>query len=392
MGAPIYTTGEFAKKANVSVRTIRYYDKQGLLKPSHISESGYRLYTDGDFARLQKILTLKYLGFSLDEIQEISMKDSDNNYVYESLKLQQKLIRSKIENLLLVEQSLQETSQIINREKEVDWQAILHLIHMISMEKSLVEQYKTGANTSVRIKLHRDFGQNREGWFPWLYRQLELSEGMNVLEVGCGNGELWKVNLRKLPGNLKILLSDISNGMIQDARKSLGSEGFTYLVFDCRQIPAPDNCFDRVTANHVMFYLKELNMTLKEIRRVLRPDGCFICSTYGNSHMKEISAIVKEFDERINLSEVPLSHIFGLENGKEILERYFSRVEQVSYEDELIVDKIEPILDYILSCHGNQQEFLQGRYEEFKQFMEEKMKKDKVFHITKDAGVFRCYP
>lgn len=60
----IYTTGEFAKKAGVSVRTIRYYDKQGILKPSFTSESGYRLYSDKDFARLQKILTLKYLGFS----------------------------------------------------------------------------------------------------------------------------------------------------------------------------------------------------------------------------------------------------------------------------------------------------------------------------------------
>lgn len=69
MEGRIYTTGEFAKKAGVSVRTIRYYDKQGMLKPSHVSQSGYRLYTDGDFARLQKILTLKYLGFSLEEIR-----------------------------------------------------------------------------------------------------------------------------------------------------------------------------------------------------------------------------------------------------------------------------------------------------------------------------------
>ena len=44
MEGVIYTTGEFARKAGVSVRTIRYYDKQGILKPSHVSESGYRLY------------------------------------------------------------------------------------------------------------------------------------------------------------------------------------------------------------------------------------------------------------------------------------------------------------------------------------------------------------
>ena len=51
-----YTSGEFAKKANVTLRTIRYYDRQGILKPSKVADNGYRLYTDADFAKLQKIL------------------------------------------------------------------------------------------------------------------------------------------------------------------------------------------------------------------------------------------------------------------------------------------------------------------------------------------------
>lgn len=63
-----YKTGEFARMANVSIRTIRYYDNQGLLKPTYINDKGYRFYTDKDFVKLQQILSLKYLGFSLDEI------------------------------------------------------------------------------------------------------------------------------------------------------------------------------------------------------------------------------------------------------------------------------------------------------------------------------------
>ena len=120
MEGVIYTTGEFARKAGVSVRTIRYYDKQGILKPSHVSESGYRLYTDGDFGKLQKILTLKYLGFSLEEIQEISMNDSDQDFVRRSLELQMDLVRKKIESLTAVEASLKEASRMIGRTKEVD--------------------------------------------------------------------------------------------------------------------------------------------------------------------------------------------------------------------------------------------------------------------------------
>ena len=49
-----YSSGQFARMADVSVRTIRFYDKQNILKPSYLSESGARFYTDSDLARLQQ--------------------------------------------------------------------------------------------------------------------------------------------------------------------------------------------------------------------------------------------------------------------------------------------------------------------------------------------------
>ena len=53
-----YTSGEFARMANVSIRTIRYYDKQNILKPSYVKPTGARFYTESDFVRLQQILLL----------------------------------------------------------------------------------------------------------------------------------------------------------------------------------------------------------------------------------------------------------------------------------------------------------------------------------------------
>lgn len=63
------TVGELAKKMGTTVRTLQYYDKEGLLSPSAESEGGRRLYTDKDMVRLHQILSLKYLGFSLDDIK-----------------------------------------------------------------------------------------------------------------------------------------------------------------------------------------------------------------------------------------------------------------------------------------------------------------------------------
>ena len=66
-----YTIGDLAKKLNIITRTIRYYDQKGLVKPSRVSESGYRLYSAKQVKQLKLIIFLKELGFSLKDIQKI---------------------------------------------------------------------------------------------------------------------------------------------------------------------------------------------------------------------------------------------------------------------------------------------------------------------------------
>ena len=107
-----YSSGEFAKKANVTVRTIRFYDKKNLLKPSYVNENGARFYTDADFARLQQILLFKYLGFSLDDIKNITVGDSDYNILINSLHLQLNLIKDKIAQMQLVKNAIEDTENI----------------------------------------------------------------------------------------------------------------------------------------------------------------------------------------------------------------------------------------------------------------------------------------
>lgn len=67
----VYYITEFAKRASISVRTLRYYEKCELLVPSIFDKSGYKLYSDEDFTSLQYILSLKFLGFSIKEIQKL---------------------------------------------------------------------------------------------------------------------------------------------------------------------------------------------------------------------------------------------------------------------------------------------------------------------------------
>lgn len=188
-----YKTGEFAKMANLSIRTIRYYDKIGLLKPSKIADNGYRMYSDKDFMKLQKILSLKYLGFSLDDIFSMTVNDSYLS-LQQSLSLQKKMIDQKIEQLQNIKLSLEKTEQFITQSQNIDWKAILDNINFNTMEQDLLEQYKNSTNINIRIKLHEKYSINPIHWFEWMFSQYHLDNGMKVLEIGCGNGELWQQN------------------------------------------------------------------------------------------------------------------------------------------------------------------------------------------------------
>lgn len=383
-----YSSGEFAHKTHITKKTLRYYDEYNIFKPSYVTDKGARFYNDNDFAKLQQIQFFKYLGFSLDDIKEMTLREVDSKTILDSFHMQLGLIEERMEQLELMKSALKDASDIIERGADADWSHMLDLVNMNEMEQKLKKQYKDASNISARINLHRDYSLNPVSWFEWIFNQCVFESGYSVLELGCGDASLWSRNAERIPANMDILLTDISYGMIRDAARNLSDNGsqFRYEVMDAHHIYKLDDSFDRIIANHVLFYCDNLDMVCSEVYRVIRPGGIFICSTYGSDHMKEISSLVKEFDDRIELSADKLYDHFGKENGKKQLQEYFSDVSWVQYDDSLYVTDYEPVVEYVLSCHGNQNRLIVDRYKEFVAFVKEKT--DKGLKITKDAGVF----
>lgn len=85
----VMKVGDLAKQTGVSVRTLHYYDEIGLLSPSHRTEAGYRLYGEDDIIRLQQIVSLRQIGFSLDQIQECLEQEQFSPYHVVQLHLSQ---------------------------------------------------------------------------------------------------------------------------------------------------------------------------------------------------------------------------------------------------------------------------------------------------------------
>lgn len=383
-----YASGKFAEMAHVTKKTLRYYDDQNILKPSFVAENGTRYYTDNDFAKLQQILFLKYLSFPLADIKELTVRGADKEFWLESLQMQTGLLDEHIEQMIVMKQSIQEAQEAILEGREVNWSDMLLLSNANEMEQKLKTQYVNSSNIAARIRLHAEYSKNTEGWFPWLYRMADIRRGERVLELGCGDGSFWMQNADRIPKNTSIMLTDISDGIIRETGKKLGnSDGrMQFAVMDAAQIDAVDGSYDVVIANHMLFYCEDLNQVFSEIRRVLKPGARMVCSTYSNRHMQEVSRLVQEFDDRIVLSADVLFDKFGKDNGAEMLSGFFSEVCWAQFEDSLTVTKPEPLISYILSCHGNQNRYIVDKYHDFYNFV--KKKTDKGFHITKDAGAF----
>ena len=125
-----YSTGQFAKLANVTERTIRYYDKIGLLKPSFVMGNGYRKYTQSDLLKLQKILSLKHMGFSLEEIFPMVLKDEN---VKESFSMQIELLNNQIAHLQGIRDSME--ALVHNEDDNINWDQIISLLQMSNIEE-----------------------------------------------------------------------------------------------------------------------------------------------------------------------------------------------------------------------------------------------------------------
>ena len=102
-----FSIGEMSKLQNVSVQTLRYYDKIGLLKPSYIDEkSRYRYYSAKHFVTLNSIKQCKAMGLSLDEIKELIENYTSFDSILNIISKQKEMIDTKIKELNTVKNNI----------------------------------------------------------------------------------------------------------------------------------------------------------------------------------------------------------------------------------------------------------------------------------------------
>jgi ubiquinone/menaquinone biosynthesis C-methylase UbiE len=190
---------------------------------------------------------------------------------------------------------------------------------------------------------------------------------------------------------MALMLTDFSEGMLTEAKQKLVNVPgkFTFALADAESLPTGPNSVHAVIANHMLYHVPHLEVALTEIHRVLKPGGTLYCTTNGSKYMVEVGEILGQFDERIDYRH-RFTLSFTLENGPELLSKYFEQVETRRYEDSLAVTNADDLIKCILSTGvaSNAVELLKGnRIEEFRKLLEEGISAEGSIRISKPSGM-----
>lgn len=143
------TIGQLAKRTETSIRTLRYYDKIGLLIPTDYKEGGHRLYSFDDLSRLQQIQSLKFIGFSLKDIADLlKTQYIEEQQLRHSISFKERELIAEQERIRQTIDQLDHMKTIISGYEKIDIKLFSFIIHSILFEEENFNEYSQ-ANGSI---------------------------------------------------------------------------------------------------------------------------------------------------------------------------------------------------------------------------------------------------
>lgn len=253
------------------------------------------------------------------------------------------------------------------------------------------DQYSNENRLNARIQIY-DYCEKKLNWREWVFDNLDFHNVNRVLELGCGNGLLWQDNIHKIPGDIHIVLSDISQGMVGAARKLLNRyrRQFEFKVANACQTPFKDSDFQMIIANHMLYHIENKEQVFSEIDRLLTDDGFGYSSTLSTRNWQEVISILAEFSKSLVVDNVETIQSFNLENGENVLSNHFNVTDNFIFQNDIIIKKAEPLILYLASCYSPKQlDVLVKNFVNFRSYLESIIKKTGEIRITNKNVLYK---
>lgn len=247
--------------------------------------------------------------------------------------------------------------------------------------------YSNAAKLDVRVAFWKKYGGDvRKQFGGGLVEGFSPRSRASILEVGCGTGEFWTILGNGFQPEWSVTLSDLSSGMLADARARLSTirSGLRFLVADVQNLPFVAGVFDAVVANYMLYHLPDVDKGIGEIARVLRADGTLYASTNGENHLREIRRLQERFSTAAVADTGTASHVstFSLENGGASLSRHFADVRAHQQANMLEVSSVDDLMLYLESFSTPMD------LEAVRRYLELEFQQKGGISITRSSGYF----
>lgn len=214
--------------------------------------------------------------------------------------------------------------------------------------------YATDEHLAIRYRTHEIYSQPQVDFHQWVIDTLHWRGDEVVLDVGAGPGRYFDLVKARTPDGY-LVAGDLSFGMVKQAYENHEDVPARLLAFDVQNLPFPDNSFDVVMANHMLYYAPDIEQAVCEIRRVLRDDGCLIATTNSHDTMPEFDTLSRRACTLLGFPRQefkPAHHPFTLENGPVLLARHFRAVARYDMPSAFHFPDVEPVITYLNSLRA----------------------------------------
>ena len=387
------TSGEIAKKAGISQKAVRLYDQKGLLKPSGYSEGNYRLYDKEALLILEKIIALKQVGFSLEEIRD-RLNAGDEQDIESILREQVRMMEEK-------KYQLEKSIHAINRTLErsggaLNWDDAAEIIRMIGKDQGADER---------RWDAVKHTGKEME-WYVRIFNSLNLSENSKVLDLGCGYAELWRKNWADIPKGLQIFGYDLHGTWADDfveyisEHKSelpedveIGVEFMDVETDAAWSHIQSESSYDYVIAHYINNVLHDREGFFAHVSEVLSDTGMF---SFNGAYVNDWNGWLKEVFDDLGLESDFLEAMTAQEVLKRdelyiMLGRHFGKVESVLLPNSWHFEDADDLFEKLLRVYPKQEKILRKAEALLKTYFAGKIEQDGEIVVTIRSQFWHCY-